>query len=204
MDSALINTIIAVIGTISGAILGALITTIGTNKINNKRDKRYNFQVELISKESCRRTIVYLKAMIDEEYEEFLTNLEARVNGIKVIEKLLSELPIGTIPSKQFFSVYRIRETLQEIIFDLSTYLGNYLKTQQFVADAQFRITSGIIDDNQKEILKKEIDFVQKRLKSDYEERLYKNLIEYVNRMDNLIKYYHKLAQEIYELNKQF
>lgn len=201
MDSTLLSAVIPVLGTLFGAILGASLTIFGTRKINKDNDKKYNCQVESISKETLDRANVYLSHMVMEEYEEFLANLEARVSGLKVIENLLSEFPLGTISTEQVFAVYRIREFLQEIIFDISLFQSNNIRVKQFVANIQFQISHGINRDAQ-ELLDKEVEQAKKDLKNEYDLRLYKNLNEYIDQINTLKTHYYTIAQKISEKNK--
>ncbi|PFL13996.1 hypothetical protein COJ07_29175 [Bacillus cereus] len=200
IDATTLNTLIAVSGTLIGALFGAIATVIGTKKIQKDKDKKYNRQVELIYQESLSRMNVYISHMAEETYEDFLLNLEGRISGLKAIENLLSEFPLGTISTKQVFAVYRIRENLQEMIFDISLFQGNNIRVQQFESDAQFQMSLGANEDIKK-MLTKKIELMQKNLKDDYNSRLHKNIKEYVESINVLKVHYHTIAQEIYEKN---
>lgn len=200
IDATTLNTLIAVSGTLIGALFGAIATVIGTKKIQKDKDKKYNRQVELIYQESLSRMNVYISHMAEETYEDFLLNLEGRISGLKAIENLLSEFPLGTISTKQVFAVYRIRENLQEMIFDISLFQGNNIRVQQFESDAQFQMSLGANEDIKK-MLTKKIELMQKKLKDDYNSRLHKNIKEYVESINVLKVHYHTIAQEIYEKN---
>ncbi|EMY5504764.1 hypothetical protein V8T57_001146 [Bacillus wiedmannii] len=200
IDITLLNTLIAVSGTLIGAVFGAKLNNTGTKKLKEANDEKYNKQVELICKESLSRANVYMSHMANEKYEDFLVNLEGRISGIKAIEELLKEFPLGSISTKQIFAVYRIREIIQEIIFDISLFQSNHIKTKQFESDAQFQMSLGASEDIQ-EMLTKKIVMMQKNLKDDYHLRLHKNIEEYVERINVLKVHYHTIAQEIYKKN---
>ncbi|WP_242259081.1 hypothetical protein [Bacillus cereus group sp. BfR-BA-01409] len=193
-DWTTVNSLIAVTGTLTGAAIGVF----GNRNTNKMKDKKYNAQVEYICKETLCRTEVYLNHMIEEEYETFLINLEGRVDGFKAIEKLLSEFPLGTISTKQVFAVYRTRELLLDIIFDLSLFQDNKIKTKQFVADAEFQISYDV-NEKAKELLNNKIKIAKRELETDYESRLYKNLKEYFELTIALKTQYHLISDEIYK-----
>ncbi|HFK1753512.1 TPA: hypothetical protein ACGXP3_003935 [Bacillus cereus] len=200
IDMTLLNTLIAVSGTLIGALFGAKFTNRGTKKLKEENDEKYNRQVELICKESLSRADVYMSHMANEKYEDFLANLEGRISGLKAIEELLKEFPLGTISIKQVFAVYRIREILQEMIFDISLFQGNNIRVQQFESDAQFQMSLRENEDIKK-MLTKKIELMQKNLRDDYNSRLHNNIKEYVESINVLKDNYHTIAQEIYEKN---
>lgn len=191
------------IATAVGAVAGAAFSTYTTRKTISENEEKFNKQFELITKESCRRVNVYLKYLIEEDFEEAISNLDARLDGIRVIERLLAEVPLKSISISQVLVVYRARETIQEIIYDLSKFNDNHLKNRQFNSDVEYKTVHSFVGEEEKKYLQNKVNFDKNNLKDDYENRLLQNMKDYFCRLELVERDYHKLGKEILELHNK-
>jgi hypothetical protein len=185
--------------------IAALLAALGTYSIqlllrnwdNGKKSK----QVKSLLWESCRRVSVYLNAMLKEDNDESMKNLRARIDGIEVILKLLSEMQMHTIPFRDTYPMFRTRELIHEILSDLKLFLDNYQKTRQFEVDVKALIVSNELNKEEKAHHLNSIKEYKDDLIIQYE-NLCKDIKRYIENLNLVRTDYKKLHKEIYKLNK--
>lgn len=183
---------------IIAALLGALGSLFVSLLIKKLVDLRYSKQVKYMILEGCRKIVLYLETMLNEDEIEAKQNIEARIYGFKTIEKLLSEMDIKLISTKDIFVMFRVREIIDEIVFDFEIFHKNLMKIRQYNSDLKVLMNekteknieySEIIQQNDKE--------VEEQLK-----RLTEQIKIHIDLLSSVKPNYKKIAKEIYKLNK--
>lgn len=195
-----IGVIFTVVATLLAAIFGALISVIGTNKKDKKKQLQYEEQVEKITKESCKRVQAYLQAMKKEGFDESSVNLRYRIAGIKVIETLLSDFSLDKIIGDQIYTIYRVREQINDLICDLENANDNFLNARQHIVNLEYKL--GVSSGHDGVYIKKEIEKVSGQIESRYNTDTQKAIKENIEFFSLIIKDYHDVGEKISEYNQ--
>ncbi|MFJ6414441.1 hypothetical protein ACIQLG_16800 [Terribacillus saccharophilus] len=185
---------------VQGALVGALATMLINYFLSYREERKKSEQVQFVSKESCRRILVYLSTMRDEEDQEAQKNLESRIDGIKVIQQLLSEMQLNLIPKKDIGIIYRIREKVQEIINDLEIFHHNRTTVRQFTANAEALIIRHDTDEVTRKQLQDEMKIHNNALQTDYE-RVCKDIDQHIEHLASFLHHYKDLRNKISNIN---
>ncbi|MFS0670148.1 hypothetical protein AB1L12_19810 [Peribacillus frigoritolerans] len=184
------------------ALLGAMGTFVIQLLFRYSDNKKKSRQVKYLLWESCRRVSVYLEAMQKESKEDAKQYLNARIKGIEVILKLLSEMQMNMIPTKDIFAMFRTREIIQEIIDDLKLFDENLQKVRQYQEDVNALINSN-------ETIDKEVAYHIQRHKESTEQidydynKLCKDIVDYIEKLKLVRTDYNQLQKGIYKINKK-
>ncbi|TGB05184.1 hypothetical protein [Halobacillus salinus] len=158
---------------------------------------KHSKQVKYFLFESMRRTVVLLDKMLQEEKQVAIGNMEFRMKNIRLISELLSEMDINSISTKDVYGLYRVRESIEEVLYDLNIFHQNYIKLQEF----EVNLTMVEMSAQEKKVNRKELKRCKIQLDSDYD-RLVKQVEDYIAKCYVAKSKYKTLIKIIYKNNK--